>query len=431
MSGALPPRTYINIMFAEIITIGDEILIGQIVDTNSAWLAEQLNTEGIHVKQISSVADTAEAIIRALGEAADRADLIFVTGGLGPTKDDVTKQALATYFGCGLRRDADVLTHVETIFSRTQRPMLDINRKQADVLTGSTVLFNDLGTAPGMWQDYRNKTYIIMPGVPFEMKHIMQERVLPRLRQLDGRVPRWHHTLLTGGLGESFLAEKIADIELALPPHIHLAYLPKPGLVRLRLTATGADLGALQQETQQIASTLKSRIGDYFLGDGDVALESQILMAMQTAGYRFATAESCTGGDVARRITAIPGSSRAFEGGAVTYSNALKMQLLGVNRETLELHGAVSEKTVQEMAAGARTSFRTDYAVAVSGIAGPDGGSAEKPVGLVWIAVAGKQQVITREYRFGSDRLVNIERAGTAALLLLRQLLFAENPALR
>lgn len=418
-------------MFAEIITIGDEILIGQVVDTNSAWLAQELNVEGIRVQQISSVADTAGAITAALTDAADRADLILITGGLGPTKDDVTKQTLAVYFGCGLRRDAAVLAHVEAVFSRSNRPMLEANRRQADVLADSEVLFNALGTAPGMWQDYRGKTYIIMPGVPFEMKHIMQERVLPRLRRLKGRTPIWHHTLLTGGLGESFLAEKIADIEAALPSHIHLAYLPRPGLVRLRLTATGMNQEALKLETQQIANQLKTRIGEYFLSEGDVSPESLILTAMRTAGVRLASAESCTGGDIARRITAIPGSSRVFEGGAVTYSNALKIQLLGVNSETLQTHGAVSQNTVREMAAGAQKNFGVDYALAVSGIAGPDGGTPEKPVGFVWIAVAGKHHLVTRKYQFGTDRQVNIERAGTAALLLLWELLISENPELK
>lgn len=417
-------------MLAEIITIGDEILIGQIVDTNSAWLARQLNAEGIHVQQISSVADTAAAITDALTGASGRADVILVTGGLGPTKDDVTKQTLAAYFGRGLRRDPEVLAHVTGIFQRSNRPILEINRRQADVLEGCEVLFNDRGTAPGMWITQGNKTYVIMPGVPFEMKHIMQERVLPRLRRLSGRIPIWHHTLLTGGIGESFLAEKIADIETALPAHIRLAYLPKPGLVRLRLSAAGPDLDALKRETEQLADKLKTRIGDYFLTEGDTPLESLILTAMQREGLRFSTAESCTGGDIARRMTSIPGSSAVFEGGAVTYSNALKVRLLGVKHQTLETYGAVSEKTVLEMAAGAQANFGTDYAIAVSGIAGPGGGSAEKPVGLVWIAVAGKHGVVTREHHFGKDRLINIERAGTAALLLLWRVLVDENPSI-
>lgn len=413
-------------MQAEIITIGDELLIGQITDTNSAWMAKQLNAIGIHVKQISSVADDSTDIIVALTLASGRADLVFVTGGLGPTKDDVTKQALSVYFGCGLRRDEGVLAHVESIFSRSGRPMLEINRRQADVLDNSDVLFNDLGTAPGMWVMHKRKPYIIMPGVPFEMKHIMQERVLPRLRNMAGRQPLWHHTLLTAGIGESFLAERIADIEDGLPPHIHLAYLPKPGLVRLRLTATGEDLTALKQETQAVANQLRERLGDHFLSDSDTTLEVLVRDFMQQQGLLLATAESCTGGNIARLITALPGSSSMFEGGAVTYSNSVKQALLGVKAETLDKHGAVSEQTVREMALGAQARFHVDYAIAVSGIAGPDGGTLAKPVGLVWIAVAGKTGAIARQFLFGHDRTINIERSSMAALFMLWQLLQEE-----
>ena len=220
-------------------------------------MAEQLNAIGIHVKQVSSVADYPADIIVALTLASGRADLVIVTGGLGPTKDDVTKQALSAYFGCGLRRDRRVLAHVESIFSRNKRPILEINRRQADVLDRCEVLFNEMGTAPGMWMIHKGKPHIVMPGVPFEMKHIMQTRVLPRLRDMEGRAPIWHHTLLTAGIGESFLSEKIADIESGLPPHIHLAYLPEPGFVRLRLTATGEDLALLKMETQTVADLLK------------------------------------------------------------------------------------------------------------------------------------------------------------------------------
>ncbi len=413
-------------MQAEIITIGDEILIGQIIDTNSAWMAQQLNATGIHVKQVSSVADHPADIIVALTLASGRADLIFITGGLGPTKDDVTKQTLSAYFGCGLRRDPDVLAHVESIFSRNGRPMLEMNRKQADVLDKSDVLFNAMGTAPGMWVTHKGKPYVIMPGVPFEMKHLMQERVLPRLRHMEGRQPLWHHTVLTAGIGESFLAEKIADIESALPSHIHLAYLPKPGFVRLRLTATGANLEILKQETAAVSDQLKERLGDYFIANEDTLLEMLIRDFMQQRSLSLATAESCTGGNIARLITALPGSSSMFEGGAVTYSNAVKQAILGVKAETLETHGAVSEQTVREMALGAQNRFQVDYAIAVSGIAGPEGGTAEKPVGLVWIAVAGKTGVVAHKFLFGHDRAINIERSSVAALFMLWRLLHAE-----
>ncbi len=413
-------------MLAEIITIGDEILIGQIIDTNSAWIAQQLNGIGIRVKQVSSVADHPTDIHVALTLASGRADLILITGGLGPTKDDVTKQTLSAYFECGLYRSPEVLAHVESIFQRSNRPMLEMNRKQADVLDKSEILFNEMGTAPGMWIEHKGKPYVIMPGVPFEMKHVMQERVLPRLRNLPGRLPVWHHTLLTVGIGESFLAERIADIEAALPTHIHLAYLPKPGLVRLRLTAIGENLDVLKQETQALAQQLSERLGEHFLAHTDTSPEQLIRDFMQEKELLLATAESCTGGNIAKHITALPGSSSMFEGGIVTYSNDMKMNMLGVRQDTLAKYGAVSEETVREMASGAKAAMNVDYAIAVSGIAGPEGGTAEKPVGLVWIAVAGKYQVVAKRHLFGQDRSVNIERASVAALFMLWRLLNIE-----
>src|SRR5690606_189408 len=265
-------------------------------------------------------------------------------------------------------------------------------------------------------------------GVPFEMQHIMRERVLPRLLNLEGRQPLWHHTVLTAGIGESFLAERIADIESALPAHIQLAYLPKPGLVRLRLTATGENLATLKRETAAVTSQLRERLGDHFLANEDTTLEILIRDFMRQRKLLLATAESCTGGNIARLITALPGSSSMFEGGAVTYSNAVKQTTLDVKAETLEAHGAVSEQTVREMALGAQALFQVDYAIAVSGIAGPDGGTTDKPVGLVWIAVAGKSGVVAHEFLFGHDRAINIERSSMAALFMLWRLLLAENP---
>lgn len=413
-------------MQAEIITIGDEILIGQILDTNSAWIATHLNDIGVHVKQLTSIADQKRDIHDALRLAMSRADIVMVTGGLGPTQDDVTKQAFCEFFGCGLVRDEGVLTHVTGIFDNLNRPMLEINRQQADVLDIAEVLFNDLGTAPGMWLNWQGKHFAIMPGVPFEMKHIMTERVLPRLLEMDGRDSIWHHTMLTGGIGESFLAEKIADIEASLPAHIHLAYLPKPGMVRLRLSASGKELPLLQAETNAIQDQIHTRLGKHFLAGHDTTLQALVFEALDQQGLLLATAESCTGGDIARLLTSLPGSSRVFVGGAVTYSNSLKMSLLGVSQQTLSTYGAVSEQTVREMATGAKSNFGSDYAVAVSGIAGPGGGTPEKPVGMVWVAVAGRNKSITKEFRFGGNRLVNIERASMAALLLLLLLIREE-----
>lgn len=409
-------------MLAEIITIGDEILIGQIVDTNSSWMAVKLNEIGIQVKQVTTVADHRADIIVALTLASGRADLVLVTGGLGPTKDDVTKQALCTYFECGLRRDQHVLDHVEGIFNRSNRPMLEINKQQADVLDKADVLFNAVGTAPGMWVAHKNKNYVFLPGVPFEMKYLMQHAVLPKLQFFEDRQPIWHHSVLTAGIGESFLAEKINHIESSLPANIHLAYLPKAGTVRLRLTAVGPDLKVLQQKTSYYARQIQEAIGTHFLADKDVGIAEVVIEELKKRKATLGAAESCTGGHISHLITSIPGSSEAFMGGAVTYSNFSKMEMLGVKKETLSAFGAVSEQVVAEMAEGMRKVLNCTYGIAVSGVAGPGGGSEDKPVGHVWIAVAGEARTHCQLYRFGQDRQINIERASAAALyeLLVR-----------
>lgn len=414
-------------MQAEIITIGDEILIGQIVDTNSAWMSQKLNEIGIHIKQITSVADQSADIIVALTLAAGRADVILITGGLGPTRDDVTKQALCTYFESGLRRDPEVLRHVEGIFRRSNRPMPAVNRQQADVLEKADVLFNSLGTAPGMWIAHKNKHYVILPGVPFEMKHLMLQTVLPRLSFFEDRLPVVHQTLLIAGIGESFLAEKLEAIERNLPSNVHLAYLPQPGLVRLRLTAIGSDEEVIIQKCTYYAGLIREAAGKHYIASGDITLEETVLDLLKNLHCTLSTAESCTGGNIARSITQIPGSSQVFMGSAVTYSNASKEALVRVLPETLEQFGAVSEETVREMAIGSKALFNTDYAISVSGIAGPDGGSASKPVGTVWIGVAGKTKIITKLYKFGNDRSANIDRASAAALYELFVLAKEEN----
>lgn len=406
-------------MLAEIITIGDEILIGQIVDTNSAWMAVRLNEIGIEVKQITTVADRAADILMALNLASGRADVILVTGGLGPTKDDVTKHTLATYFGQGLRRDPEVLRHVEAIFKRRGREVLDVNKQQADVLEKAEVLFNSLGTAPGMWISHQNRHYVVMPGVPFEMKHLMEERVLPRLTFFKGRTPLVHHTLLTAGLGESFLAERIRDIEIHLPSHIHLAYLPKPGVVRLRLTGIGPNHEVLEQKLKYYAQQLEEACGPYFMAHGDVSLAEVILAEFKKRGLKLAAAESCTGGYLANLLTAIPGSSEVFQGSAVTYSNLSKTALLGVDPGVLETYGAVSEEVVIEMSKGAAQVFAADYAIAVSGVAGPGSDVTGLPAGHIWMAISGPDKTHTRLFQLGKDRRVNIQTAAAFALFEL------------
>lgn len=406
-------------MLAEIITIGDEILIGQIVDTNSAWMASELNLIGIKVKQISSVSDDADHIIEALQLAEKRADIILITGGLGPTKDDITKITLARYFNMGFRRDQETLEHVTDIFTRYNKPMIESNRKQSDVPEGCTVIKNKTGTAPCMWFEERGKIFVSMPGVPFEMMYLMQEEILPRLKQAFKLPFIFHKTILTANIGESFLAVEIEEIEDSLPPHIKLAYLPKLGQIRLRLSGSGENEDVLRAEVEAYAQQIINKVRKYVVADKDVTLEKALLDIMDENKLTLSTAESCTGGHIAQLITQHPGCSSVFAGGAVTYSNALKMSVLGVKQETLDAHGAVSEETVREMAAGARHNFKTDYAVAVSGIAGPDGGTPDKPVGTVWIAVASERQVVARLFNFSNRRIQNIERSAVAALAMV------------
>lgn len=413
-------------MLAEIVTIGDEILIGQVVDTNSAWIAQHLNAIGIGVKQISSVSDNREHILRALTEAHARADLILITGGLGPTKDDITKQTLADYFASKLVENRQVLENVENIFRRLRGPaaeLLDINRQQALVPENCQVLVNNNGTAPGMWFERDGKIYVSMPGVPHEMMYMMEESVIPRLKASLDLPVIIHLTIMTAGEGESYLAKKIEDIEESLPAHIKLAYLPKPGQVRLRLSAYGDDQVLLNQEINQYADRIIERVGSAVFAKEDMPLEKAILNYMAEKGLTLSTAESCTGGYIAHLVTQHPGSSKVYLGGAVSYSYELKESMLGVKNETLWQSGAVSRETVTEMVGGALANFKSDYAIAVTGIAGPDGGTPEKPVGTVWIGVANSEKTITKKFLFGSKRQQNIERTAIAALNMLNILL--------
>lgn len=410
-------------MRAEIITIGDEILIGQIVDTNSAWLGQQLNAVGVAVVQITSIGDEATAIVNALELAQTRAELILLTGGLGPTKDDITKHTLANYFGSKLVRNESVYSRLEAWFSRRGRVMNALNARQADLPDNAEILENALGTAQGMLWRRGDKWILSMPGVPYEMKWIVSNQLLPLLiARIELPVIR-HLTLMTSGLVESAIAEKIAAVEAALPAHIKLAYLPRPGIVRLRLSGRGLHAHELENDLQAAAQSIRDILGHHVYGEQELTLEEAIGRQLLAKNQKLALAESCTGGHIAQLITAIPGCSAYFNGGVVSYSNEAKMHMLGVQAKTLEQYGAVSEETVREMAAGARQCFQTDYAIAVSGIAGPGGGSDEKPVGTVWIAVAGPGQVHARLYQMGEERSLNIERAAMQSLYLLWKML--------
>lgn len=409
-------------MTAEIITIGDEILIGQIIDSNSAWMAQQLNFIGIKVKQITSVSDSETHITEALDAAIKRADIILMTGGLGPTNDDLTKPTLCKYFNTGLRFDETAYRDIEALFKQRGREVTPLNRMQAEVPQNCKTIYNKNGTAPGMWFEERGKIFVSLPGVPFEMKAMMTETVLPWLSGKFKLPPVIHRTILTQGIGESILADKIKEWESSLPSHIRLAYLPSVGMVRLRLSAVGEKEKMIAEINSQIEKVLPL-MDKYAFGFDDDTLQNRVGEELKKRNATLVTTESCTGGYVAHLITTVPGSSAYFKGGIVSYANEMKEEVLHVSADTLNKHGAVSEETVKEMAGHARKIFKTDYAIATSGIAGPDGGTPEKPVGTVWIAVATPEKIITRKLQLGNKRLHVIEVAAQSVLhLLLKEL---------
>jgi nicotinamide-nucleotide amidase len=369
-------------MNVEIITIGDEILIGQIVDTNSAWMAVELNQIGLRIAQITSISDNADHLVKALNEAKQRAQVVLITGGLGPTKDDRTKKVLCEYFNSKLIIDPKTLEHVTHFFSKRGMGVNQLNHDQALVPECCEVLDNPVGTAPGMWFDTQEVIFVAMPGVPFEMKQMMSEHVLPRLVSLSGRGKIVHKTVHVIGIGESILAEMVEKWEDALPECIHLAYLPSPGLIRLRFSAFGNDEELLKNTIAIEISNLKQIIPQAIFGYDDDTLAEVVGKLLVERESTVVVAESCTGGFIAHSITSIPGSSRWFKGGVVAYSNEIKKQVLGVGESTLAEFGAVSEQVVVEMAEGARRVLAADFAIATSGIAGPDGGTLEKPVGF-------------------------------------------------
>lgn len=406
---------------AELLTIGDEILYGQIVDTNSQWMGAELSKVGIRVIRTTTVGDVAGEILTAFAEAEQRADIILITGGLGPTSDDLTKPCLAEYFDCELRIHDEALAEVTEFFASRGRTLTEINRQQASLPVCCEKITNRLGTAPGMWFERNGKVFVSMPGVPHEMKAMMTEIIIPKLRQIYKPPIIEHAIIRTVGIGESFLAEKIASWEQSLPPHIRLAYLPGYGEVKLRLTATGPDEKILKEEVGRLADALKPLAGEYIYRFGDDTLEIVTGNLLRARGLTLSVAESCTGGYLAHLITSIPGSSDYFAGGVVAYSNEMKINTLGVKTETLRDHGAVSEATIIEMASSAREKFGTDIAVATSGIAGPGGGTPEKPVGTVWIAYADKHHVIARKLALSKDRNINIRISAVSVLNLIRK----------
>jgi nicotinamide-nucleotide amidase len=389
-------------------------------------MAQQLNEAGIFVKQISSVSDDRKHILTALDEAKTRADLILITGGLGPTRDDITKKTLCEYFGVKLVFSDAVYADVERIFARFGKTVTPVNRMQAEIPENCTPLQNMNGTAPGMWFAHDGKVFISMPGVPFEMKGIMEKEVLPRLKAEFTLPHILHRTILTQGIGESALAEKISGWEDSLEAeNIKLAYLPAANMVRLRMTTFGTDEGVLERKVNEKETALRNLISEYIYGSEDENLEQIVGDLLRKRGEKLGLAESCTGGYISHLITRIPGCSDYYEGSVVTYSYAQKERLLGVKKETLAKFGAVSSEVVSEMVLGALDRLQVHHAIAVSGIAGPSGGTPEKPVGTVWIAVASGGVVKTEKFLFGHNRENNIRVSADAALNMLRKMLMA------
>lgn len=407
---------------AIIICIGDELLIGQTIDTNSAWMAQQLNALGISITRKYTINDDEFEIFKALNESIAEADLVLITGGLGPTKDDITKATLVKYFNTKLIRNFTVYEHITNFFKVRNRPMLPVNDLQADVPENCTILFNRLGTAPGMLFEKSNTWIVSMPGVPREMKSIVEEELIPRLKaQQTNEQFIIHKTLLTFGRGESFVAEDIHDIESALPDYMKLAYLPNHGELRLRLTVTGSDFIKLKNEITVYFQLIYDRLVEYVVAVEDIKMEAAIVQLLLDNRLTVSTAESCTGGLIANKITDIPGASAVYLGSVIAYDNLIKVKELAVKENTLEKYGAVSAATVAQMAESVRVKMETDWSVAVSGILGPTGGSPEKPVGLVFFAVASKNTTKTFSFNFAYDRAINKEMVAKTALNLLRK----------
>ncbi|MEG1160466.1 CinA family nicotinamide mononucleotide deamidase-related protein [Bacteroides sp.] len=409
-------------MFAEIITIGDELLIGQVVDTNSAWIGRELNKVGIEVIRVVSVRDRSDEIIEAIDAAMHRSSVVLVTGGLGPTKDDITKQALCDYFHTELVFSEEIFENVKRVLSG-RIPMNALNKSQAMVPKDCLVINNRVGSASVSWFERNGKVLVSMPGVPQEMTTVMSEEVIPRLSDKFRTDVIVHKTFTVKNQPESVLAEKLEYWEAALPLCIKLAYLPKPGIIRLRLTGRGQSKEEIKSLIDDASVRLKAILGDDIFDEEDAPLERIIGDLLRKKGITLSTAESCTGGSIAARLTSVAGSSDYFKGAVVAYANEVKTSLLNVSPQTLAEQGAVSEKTVIEMVKGAMNTLKTDCAIATSGIAGPGGGTNEKPVGTVWIAAAYKNEIRTMKQDSNRGREMNIERAGNNALLLLLELL--------
>ena len=407
-----------NEVKASIITIGDELLIGQTIDTNSAFIAQELNKIGIWVRRRLAIGDVEADILKSLSEESGSSKVIIITGGLGPTGDDITKQVLANYFNSGWTTNEEALKNVVDIFNKLNRPLIERNLKQAEVPDNCVVLQNKRGTAPGMWFEKDEVIVISLPGVPNEMKGLMIESVIPRLKKLS--LPHvLHKTLLLAGKGESEIAELIKSYEVSLPDHIKLAYLPAYGLLRLRLTGKSEKGDFLEKEINTLFKQLVQMVQPWIIAEEDITVPMALIRILKKYGKTIGTAESCTGGFIAQQITAIPGASNVFNGSIVSYANRVKEAVLGVKEETLKTYGAVSEETVKEMLQGMIGNLNTDYGIATSGIMGPDGGSEQKPVGTVWIAIGNRNTIRATKYHLRFNRERNIEQTAYLGMVSL------------
>jgi nicotinamide-nucleotide amidase len=406
-------------MKVEIISIGDELLLGQTVNTNATWMGMAMREIGADIEYGTVIRDEMNAMLDAIDRAMNRVDVVLITGGLGPTKDDITKKVLCTYFNTPLVEDAVVLNHVRAFFESRGRKMLDVNVQQAHVPEKSAVLHNELGTAPGMWFEEKGKVLVSMPGVPYEMKHIMTDRIIPRLKERYALEGLYYKTVQVQGLGETYIAERIKEIEDEIRSEgFALAYLPSPGLVRLRVSHR--DRPEHREKIQDFVDRITKELQRYAFGFEEDTLEQVVGDLLKKQEATVTTVESCTGGAVAAHLTSVPGASDYFNGALVTYSNRIKRELVNVSPEVLNDYGAVSKETVEQMAVGGREKMKATYAIALSGIAGPDGGSEEKPVGTVWIAVAGPNRVYSKKFLFENNRERNIRRSVLSALNMLR-----------
>lgn len=419
-------------MKAEILTIGDEILIGQITNTNSVWIAQQLNTIGLKVVHMASVSDDETAIINAFNDTLNRADFVFITGGLGPTKDDITKKTFSKYFGADLVVNEQILSDVTSFFTKRGREIGELNRMQALVPRGCEVIRNSTGTAPGMWMKKENTIFISMPGVPYEMKDMMTKSILPKIKNEFSLPFIYHKTVLTNGIAESTLSELISDWEDQLiHKNIKLAYLPQPGLVRLRLSTEGQNESVLKQNIEIEIEKLNPLIQKYIFGhenygEESPGLEKIISDLLRERKQTLSIAESCTGGYVSALFTALSGASEIFKGSVVPYANIIKHTVLEVDKKLFDTVGVVSKECVEQLAVNVKKKFDTDYSISISGIAGPNGGTAEKPVGTVWIAVADKEKVLALKFQFGDHRQRNIVMTANAAMNMLRKLILKQ-----